>query len=366
MKRKKISLADIADHFGVSLMTVSRALHGKFGVSGDTQRRIVAYAEKLGYIPSRDLYQLRDSKPSMTIGFVIPHLADTIFPQMFEAVESFFSERGWRVMMCCSYNSTIKEYRAMSSLLELGVDGVIWCPVDTDGYTHMREAVKKARKPVVFVDRVVPGFEADSVTVDDRASMKRLVAHLAERGCKRIAYLGAAGGASWVAKERKAGYLAALRAARLNREAELIVDVGSDFSSGVTGARTLFTAAHAPDAICCYNDPLALGAEKALLEMGVRIPEDCALTGFSDTVATSIAAVPVTTARQDAAAIGREAARLLHNRIISSRGKHFISKVLPTELVLRASTLGAGRQAAKARARARKSQALSPSRKKRS
>lgn len=345
-------------------MTVSRALHGRFGVSEETRRKIVAFAEELGYIPSRDLYQLRAAKASMTVGLVVPHLSDTIFPEMFEAIESFFSERGWRVMMCCSYDSTIKEYRAMSSLLELGVDGVIWCPVDIDGYTHMRDTLKKSGRPFVFVDRLVPGFDADSVTVDDRAAMKRLVAHLAGRGRRRIAYLGAAGPVSWVARERKAGYFAALKTAGLARDRRIVMDAGTDFASGAAGAKALMALSPRPDAICCYNDPLALGAEAALLEMGVAIPRECAITGFSDTLATSLAAVPLTTARQDAATIGREAARLLHNRIVSSHGKGCVKKTIPTEIIIRASSGGPPQETSTARPRTIPE--LSQSRKRRS
>ena len=338
MKRKSVSLQDIADACGVSLMTVSRAVHGQIGVSPDVQRKIVACAETMGYIPSRDLYQLTDAKPTMTVGFVIPHLADTIFPAMFESIERFFGERGWRVMMCCSHNSTIAEYRAITSLLQLGVDGLLWCPVATQGYTHLRELLAQRRKPLVFVDRRVPDIATDAVTVDDRAAMRGIVEHLLACGAKRIAYLGAASDASWTAKERKAGYREALKAAGVAIDETLVLDVGSDIASGVRGAQELLAQKKRPDAICCYNDPLALGAEQELLARKVRIPRDCLLTGFSDTRMTELAAIPITTARQDAMALGHEAARLLYRRLVSKPPKNPVLKIIPTTLTLRAST----------------------------
>lgn len=338
MKRKSVSLQDIADACSVSLMTVSRAVHGQAGVSAEVQKQIVACAEKLGYIPSRDLYQLSDTKPTMTIGFVIPHLADTIFPEMFEAIESFFAERGWHVMMCCSHNSTIAEYRSLSSLLQLGVDGLLWCPVATEGYTHFKDLLAQSRKPLVFIDRRIPDFAADSVTVDDRAAMRRLVEHTLSRGVRRIAYLGAASEASWTAHERKAGYLEALAAAGLKPDRHLMIDIGSDIPAGVLGARKLLSRKNRPEAICCYNDPLALGAEQELLAHGLSIPKDCLLTGFSDTRMTELAAVPITTVRQDAVALGREAARLLYRRLVSKPSKSILRKEIPTTLIPRAST----------------------------
>lgn len=338
MKRKSVTLQDIAEACGVSLMTVSRAVHGKLGVGPEVQKKIISSAETMGYVPSRDLYQIADKKLTMTVGFVIPHLADTIFPGVFEAIERFFAEHGWRVMMCCSHDSTITEYRVISSLLELGVDGLLWCPLLTEGYTHLRELVKKSRKPLVFVDRRVPGFVADSVTVDDRAAMRGVVAHILARGAQRLAYLGAGTDASWTARERRAGFLDALAAAGIAADARLIVNAGSSIADGITGMRRLLARKNRPDAVCCYNDPLALGAEQELLRQKVRIPQDCLLTGFSDTRMTELTAVPITTVRQDADALGREAARLLYRRLISKAPMTPTDKVIATTLVQRAST----------------------------
>ena len=168
--------------------------------------------------------------------------------------------------------------------------------------------------------------------------MQRLVEHVLSRGAGRIAYLGAASDRSWTARERKAGFLAALSAARLTPDETLVRNVGSDIASGIRGACELLDGAKRPDAICCYNDPLALGVEKELLSHKIKIPKDCLLTGFSDTLMTELAAVPITTARQDATALGREAARLLYRRLVSKPAKTRVTKVIPTTLTIRAST----------------------------
>ena len=339
MRRKKVSLADIAQEAGVSMMTVSRALHGTFGVSDELQKRIQTIAEEKGYIPSRNLFDLKKHRLSKVVGFVLPQLSNTFFPQLYEAIDRFFTEKGWRVHLCCSYNSIIREYRTLSSLVEMGVDGLLWCPVKSKGYTHFRKTLREVNMPLVFVDRKVRDFEADTVVVNDFDTMLALTRHVISQGKRRIAYLGDIGPDSWVARERQAGYMAALHEANLPIRPELILNVGSDWESGAQGTLELLN--HDIDAICCFNDPLAIGAEKALLAHDYRIPEDIALVGFSDVLATQIATVPITTAHQDAAQIGAEASRLLHNRIISVRPpKGFIKKVIPTELVFRQSTLG--------------------------
>ena len=339
MRRKKVSLADIAQEAGVSLMTVSRALHGVFGVSDELQKKIQAIAEEKGYVPSRNLFDLKKRRLTKVVGFVLPQLSNTFFPQLYEAIDRFFTEKGWRVHLCCSYNSTIREYRTLSSLVEMGVDGLLWCPVKSKGYVHFRKTLREVNIPLVFVDRKVRDFEADSVVVNDYETMLALTRHLISQGKRRIAYLGDTGPDSWVARERQAGYVMALHEAHLPIRPELILNVGSDWENGARGTRELLN--HEIDAICCYNDPLAIGAEKELLARGYKIPDDIALVGFSDVLATQIATIPITTAHQDAAQIGVEASRLLHNRIISPRGiKGVMNKVIPTELVFRQSTRG--------------------------
>ena len=341
MKRKKVSLKDIGNAIGVSQMTVSRALHGKSGLSEELHRKIVAAAEEMGYMPSRSVQELSLAGNSMTVGVVVPHFGNTIFPEIIENIESFLSANGYRILLCCSYNNPMKEFREISALLERKVDGIIWSPVALDNVEGIVGMIRKQRCPLVFVDRLLEGIQTDAVVVNDQESMFQLVSHLIDLGRKRIAYINARMN-SYVSRERLTGYKNALEQAGIAYDPKLILNIGADVAAGKNGVAELFGKSAAipkPDAVACFNDPLAIGAELELLSHGFAIPDDVAITGFSGTFETEILPIPLTTAKQEAAELGFEAARLLFSRMINPGLRISpVKKVLRTTLLLRAST----------------------------
>lgn len=150
MKRKKITLRDIAEKSGVSLMSVSRAIHGRPGIGKDLQKKIAEMAAEMGYVPNRSANQLGQKNSPMTVGVVIPHLANTIFPDILQSIETALSANGYRILLCCSYNNPIKEFQDISALLERQSDGIIWCPVLLEESRKAAELIRKQRCPLVF------------------------------------------------------------------------------------------------------------------------------------------------------------------------------------------------------------------------
>ena len=339
MKKRKVTIRDVAAAAGVSLMTVSRAIHGRPGVGEELQRKIATLAAEMGYVPNRIAGQLGQQKSPMTVGVVIPHLANTIFPDILQSIETVLSANGYRILLCCSYNNPIKEFQDVSALLERQSDGIIWCPVLLDESRRAAELIRSQHCPLVFLDRRLPEFPADAALVDDFNGMLSAVRHLTGQGISRIAYLGPRL-ESYVARERRSGFLAALAEAGVPAREEWMLRIGSDIASGRSGAARLLEAGEVPEAVCCFNDPLAIGVEQELLERGVPVPEQVALTGFSGTVESEIAQVPVTSVFQDAPGLGTAAAELLLNRMINPEVKLTpVERVLKTHLIVRASSL---------------------------
>lgn len=347
MKKKKVSLKDISETLGVSQMTVSRALHGKGGLTEELRLRIVKAAQEMEYMPSRSVRELADAGDSKTVGVVVPHFANTIFPEMIESIDSFLSSNGYRILLCCSYNNSLKEFRDISALLERKVDGIIWSPVMLENSCTAVNMIRKQRCPLVFVDRMLEGVGADAVVVNDRESMFSLVDHLLGQGCRRIGYLNART-VSYVSRERLAGYRDALEKAGVPYEDSLVLNVGSDVAAGRSGIAGLLELPAPPDAAACFNDPLAIGAEMELLARGIPVPGSMAITGFSGVVETELAAVPITTVRQHASELGHEAARLLFSRMINPSFRIApVRRILKTELQIRKSSLRGGEPALK-------------------
>jgi len=339
MKKKKVSLKDIAETLNVSQMTVSRALHGKGGLSEELQNTILQTAEAMNYLPSRAVKGFAETGNSLTVGVVVPHVANTIFPEIIENIESFLSANGYRILLCCSYHNPLKEFRDISALLERKVDGIIWSPVTLDNGQNIAALIRKQRCPLVFLDRVLENVAADAVVVNDRESMYLTVTHLLQQGCRNAAYLTPRVPSS-VSRERLAGYRQALDDFGFAVKEEMICHIGSDVASGRSGATILLDRPERPDAIVCFNDPLAIGVELELRKRRVAIPGEIAITGFSGVVETELAAVPITTVLQHPSELGQEAARLLFGRMINPSFRITpVKKVLPGTLVIRESSL---------------------------
>lgn len=340
MANRKVNLKDIAEATGVSMMTVSRALRGKAGVGRELRERIAAVADEAGYVPNRAAYQLGQQTGTMTVGVVVPHIANTIFPAVLQTIEGVLAANGYRILLCCTYDNPLKEFNDISALLERQADGLIWAPVLMEESLRAAELIHKQKCPLVFLDRKFPGRPADAVLVDDREGARVLGRHLLERGFRDIAYLGPRM-ESYTARERREGFFEALAEAGVTPRPEWILAIGSDVDAGRNGAQWLLDRPARPRAVCCFNDPLAVGAEIELLARGWAIPGDMAVAGFSGSMESEISRVPITTIHQDAAGLGRVAAELLLSRLINSAVRPApIERVLKTHLVARASTLG--------------------------
>ncbi|QSH42260.1 LacI family DNA-binding transcriptional regulator [Lentisphaerota bacterium ZTH] len=335
----RVCLKDVAEKAGVSIMTVSRAVHNKPGVSKELRLKLLKIADTMGYVPVRLAGDYQNRSRTMTIGIVLPHIEHTIFPAMLCAAEEVFSNNGYRIFLCCTYENSVKEFHDISALLERQVDGIIWSPATVKESSRAASIILKQKCPLVFMDRMIPDINADSVVVDDYEGAYNAVSHLILQGCRRIAHLTSRS-ESWVSLERRRGYQQALLDNSLEISEELIVAAGSDVNSGVCGLEKLLNAEADMDAVFCFNDPLAIGAYKALTRKNINIPSEVAVMGFSATFATEIAAVPISTVFQDASGIGRQAAVTLLSRIGNPYSILPARKqVLSTHLITRSSTI---------------------------
>lgn len=338
MNNNKTTIQDIAKAAGVSQMTVSRAIRGLPGVSEKLQQRISSLAMSMGYVPSRSLQELGRTRSSMTVGVILPYLGNTIFAEILENIEIVLSSYGYRILLCCTYNNLIKEFHDISALLERQVDGIIWAPLHVKNSLPAARIIKKQRCPLVFVDRKMPNWAADSVMVDDFDGALALTRHLIEQGFTKIAYVGSDQN-SYVEGERKGGFLEGMKEHNLPVLNEWMIRVNSNMASGKKAAAQLLECKELPEAVFCFNDSLSIGVEMGLLELGIKIPDTIALAGFSGTLEMEIARVPITGVYQDAEALGKTSAEFLLKRMINPKVKLVAEdRILKTRLVSRESS----------------------------
>jgi LacI family transcriptional regulator len=191
----------------------------------------------------------------------------------------------------------------------------------------------------VFFDRMVNGLDASSVVVDDFGGAYRATEHLIRQGRKNIAHLAGPENLM-ISSSRQKGYLQALDDFGIPVQQNLIVTAGLTIEEGSQAIRKMLADGQRPDALFAANDPVAIGALKALKEEGFTIPDDVAIIGFSDEPITSLIDPPMTTVAQPGYEMGKLATNMLLQQIEQKDDEELLiqKKELRTELVIRKST----------------------------
>lgn len=191
---------------------------------------------------------------------------------------------------------------------------------------------------MVLFDRVLDSLSVSKVVIDDFQSAYKTVKHLLESGYRRIAHLA---GPRYlkIARERLRGYREALLDAGIETNDEYIIHGGLEDQDGEIGVRTLFELSRPPDAIFAINDPVAVGAHHEILSLGLNIPEDVGITGFSNNPITEIIQPPLTTVDQHGCLLGQTAVQLLLEELKFGIGKKPPeTRVFEAELIIRGSS----------------------------
>ena len=189
--KRRITLKVIAEEFGVSIATVSKALNDSFDIGQQTKDKIKAYAEKHHYTPNKIARSLVQKK-TKTIGVIIPNIMNNFFAQVFVGIEEMATERGYNLISCISNESFEKEVATMEILQGGMLDGFILSLSEEtqikQDYAHLERSMAQGI-PVLLFDRVTSKVDCDKVIVDDLQGAYNATQHLLRSGCKRIAVI---------------------------------------------------------------------------------------------------------------------------------------------------------------------------------
>ena len=330
---------DVADLAGVSTATVSRVIHGSPLVHPDTQQRVRAAIDQLGFVPDGSAQGLSLRRKDI-IGLAalergtdeidIEQTGQLFVDEVVHAVESVL--RGTECSLLLTFGQAGEQFQRRVWSLSGKVDGLL---VAEEIMPASRLRALGRRIPVVVIAGRPGERELDMVAVDNTAGIRALAAHLiGGHGYRRLSFL--AGPAdSPDAQER----LAAFRQAVAGQPGcHLGPVLNGDFSeaSGAAAARALLARATLPEVVTCANDQMAIGAMREFQQAGRAVPGDVAVTGFDDIYASRIVTPAVTTVNQPLRDLGRKAAARLRARI-EDRGLPPRAEILSTHLVIRAS-----------------------------
>jgi LacI family transcriptional regulator len=329
-----VTMQDIARDLKVSVVTVSKALRHQSSISVATRNRVLQRAKELHYQMNwvaRSLVTRR----TYTIGLLLPDVRHPFFADIAKAVVEAVRARGYHVIISYFEEDPKLEAIEAESLVARQVDGLIVAsaqPRESDLFRHIRER----EVPFVLIDRPVAGSHASFVGADNEAIGRIATEHLIAQGCQRIAHLR--GPEIGIATARMTGYRKALAKHKLSMPAEYVVEARYDDDMGYRAMQTLLERNPLPDGVVCYNDPVAIGAIKAILESGLKVGPDIAVVGAGNVRYSEVLAVPLTTVDQGTVAIGKHASQILMQQISSKRARRPKTILIPPQLVIRKST----------------------------
>lgn len=331
----RASLRDVAEAADVSVTTVSRVLSGSRPVKPDTVTKVRRIARELDYRPHQTAKALRRQQTD-TFGMVVPHIANPFFPNLVQALERrLHGEHALTLILCDSQDDAVSEAERLVALVDRQVDGLVVIPTHVADSTAGIERVCR-QVPVVQVDRWAEGVDTDVVSMDNAHGITLAVDHLLSLGRRRFAVVGGSRTGS-AALERADAAVSHIR----ERDAAVVAQLDGTFTTefGVAAAAELLAHADRPDAIVCGNDLIALGVLQALVNRGVLIPDDMAVTGFDGILFADLASPRLTTVVQPVDAMADVIATRLLARIGGDEGPTHHDRLQGT-LLVRESTIG--------------------------
>jgi LacI family transcriptional regulator, galactose operon repressor len=299
-----ITITDVARAAEVSPATVSRALNGSGAVSAARAQRVREAAVRLGYLPSGPARALR-RQVNQVWAAIVADIGNPFFTAVVRGIEDVARAEDHRLVLCNSDEDVDTEASYVDVVIAERMAGVV-ISVASPSESNLRPLLDRGIR-VVAVDRRPADVEVDSVVVDNRLGAETATAHLMDRGCDRIGFITGPARVD-TANERLQGYRDAL-----GRRFDQTLVRRADFKleGGHEAARSLLESVDPPDALFVANEPMTIGALRALRELGVRVPHEVALVGFDDSPWTTLTSPELTVVAQPAYEIGRAAAELL-------------------------------------------------------
>ncbi len=298
------TIKDIALKAGVSISTVSYILNNTKNVRPETRQRVMAVIEEMNYYPSALAVSMK-TKRTQTIGIIVPDISNMFFTEIIRGIEDYANQFGYSVILCNSDENQQKEKKYINTLFKKEIDGLIF--VGTGKNPDILK--KKKDMPIVIVDRKI-GNEFSSVMVNNINGGFMATEYLIQKN-KTSVYLLTGPLKLSTYFDRMTGYRQALNAYNVNYNESYVVECQVSHEGGYQGVEQILQRGQEVRSIFAANDLIALGAMKALVHKGYRIPEDVSVVGYDDIPTASIVIPALTTIEQPKYMMGEKAAENL-------------------------------------------------------
>lgn len=332
-RRRMPTMKEVARIANVSVQTVSAVINEKPGITRETRSRVLAIVRELDYRPYSVAQSLR-TRQTKTIALLISNISNPVFATIASAAEDFAYSVGYNLVVYNTHDDVEREARYIRMASERWVEGVIF--VAAQDHMETLRALEVAGIPAVAIDRLPEGYTGPSVTLDNQEAGRLAAEHLLSLGHTQIAYISGPLRLR-LARERLTGFRNAIEAHGYPVGPVVGGDGNWECEDGYQAMQQLLVSQPLPKAVFCANDRMAIGAVRAAIEAGLRVPEDLSVVGLDDLEMAPYQNPPLTTVRQQFAELATRAVQLLLE-LLAGREPPEIQIVLAPTLVVRQST----------------------------
>jgi len=331
------TIRDVARLAGVSVATTSAVINNKGTVSAKLTQRVLNAMESLDFHPNQIARSLK-VRQTRTIGMVLPDITNPFFTAVIRGVESEARAQRYSLILCDSEEDLGLEQTNLNTLFARRVDGVLLAPTRA---SVVQDRLTRRHSPLVFFDRIWPGFTGSAVVTDNLGAAHDATRYLIELGHRRLAIITGRLNLS-NGLDRLEGFRKALQQAGLPLHDEYLQRGDFQLESGYSCGLKLLQLATPPTAIFSCNNQMTLGLMRALSELSVPCPGRVSVLGFDDFEWAANFTPRLTTVAQPSLEMGKQAVLMLLHKIESlNKGNKDDEEevvVLKAELRIRDST----------------------------
>lgn len=331
---KKITLRELSSILNLSISTVSKSLSNSPEISDPTKKIVQDAARKYKYRPNPIARSLKN-KSTKTIGVIIPNILANFFSKVLFGMEEEAGKNGYNLITCLSNESTAKEKESLKMLSEVGVDAVlISAALETQlnkNFRHIKE-LQYYDVPVIMFDRVNKELATDIIAINDNRGAYDATSFLYRTGCKQIAFINTLKETS-IGQDREKGYVQAIEF--LGADKAHIFQIKLDH---LALELPKFIRQNQIDGIIAVDELTAIYVMNIVRSMGLSIPDDVSIIGFTDGILAQNYFPSLTTVSQKAEILGKEAIKITIDRIKKGIDAPPTVKILDTSLIIRNST----------------------------
>lgn len=325
----KPTAKQVAHAAGVSVAAVSRAFTPGASLNAEKKKRILALAEKIGYVsPAR---RTANAIARGTVTLVAGDLLNPFYPLVVDTLAKILQESGRRLLVYALPAKTNVD-TITDQILAARPSGII--VTSTYLTSEMTRACRQHRIKVVLLNRVQRDIRTNAVTCDNYQGGRDVARLLIDKGYEKIGFIGGLINTS-THMERVRGFQDVLAECGRSIHTQAFGDF--NYQAGYNAGKSVLSVANPPDALFCCNDITALAVIDSTRELGIRVPEDLAIVGFDDIPMASWNPYQLTTVRQPVERMVQEALDLIDDHTIKPSGDG-TTRMLPGALILRRST----------------------------